>query len=184
MAESVFENGADCWNNSEEVKHDIWFKRVFDYFVIPDGDGCWDWDGVKKRGYAMYGQARMHRVIFELFYGPIPLGMLVCHRCDNPSCCNPFHLFLGEPRDNVMDAVKKGRWKGQKGEYAGEGMKKCPACQEIKPRTEFYNPPWKCKPCILKAEAIKRQIERRDTPPVPELFTNEPDRIPAGWRTK
>ena len=49
------------------------------------------------------------RVAWTLTYGPIPKGLLVCHTCDNPACCNVAHMFLGTTKDNAQDSVKKGR---------------------------------------------------------------------------
>lgn len=77
-------------------------------------DECWNWLGAKSRGG--YGNVRFqnkfyraHRLAYELENGPFGDGLLVCHRCDNPLCCNPNHLFLGTPKDNVLDAVGKRR---------------------------------------------------------------------------
>ena len=79
---------------------------------------CWPWKAsVRGGGYGQFGDPSgvshcvgSHRFAFELFNGPVPPGQQVCHRCDNPPCCNPAHLFLGTPSDNVQDAIRKKRF--------------------------------------------------------------------------
>lgn len=77
--------------------------------------GCWIWNGeLGPRGYGRVkknGEHLMaHRVSYELEYGKIPEGKYVCHHCDQPRCVNPKHLFVGSASDNVIDAIRKGRW--------------------------------------------------------------------------
>lgn len=77
-------------------------------------EGCWPYEGTTYgSGYGrltLSGTGRAaHRAAYELANGAIPPGMLVCHRCDNPPCCNPAHLFLGTPKDNTRDMIAKGR---------------------------------------------------------------------------
>ncbi len=76
---------------------------------------CWPWTGARWLGYS-YGhlernghKIKAHRYAWEQTFGPIPAGLLACHRCDNPPCCNPAHLFLGTDADNVADKMAKGR---------------------------------------------------------------------------
>lgn len=80
--------------------------------------GCWLWAGPCGGGRSRYRILRLagtdtnittHRLAWQLFRGPIPDGMHVCHRCDTPECVNPDHLFLGTSFDNMRDKVAKGR---------------------------------------------------------------------------
>jgi hypothetical protein len=84
-------------------------------YINSDGpNGCWIWGGCRsKGGYGTISidnkELYVHRVIYERTHGPIPAGMCICHTCDNPACCNPDHLFVGTHKDNVHDAMRKGR---------------------------------------------------------------------------
>lgn len=81
--------------------------------------GCWEWSGFRNE--AGYGQIRVggrrgwtercHRVAYALHIGPVDRGVRILHRCDNPSCFNPFHLFAGSAKDNTDDMLAKGRWR-------------------------------------------------------------------------
>lgn len=77
-------------------------------------NGCWEWTGyTNNRGYGslhFQGKAhRSHRFSYQLHYGVDPKDLYVCHKCDNPSCVNPKHLFLGSQTDNMQDKIIKGR---------------------------------------------------------------------------
>lgn len=92
-------------------------KTIDDYVVKTDG--CWLWTGsTNHNGYGKLwvmnadgtrSKVRAHRLSYELHKGPIPKGVLVLHRCDNRTCTNPDHLYLGTHWDNAYDAVKRGR---------------------------------------------------------------------------
>ena len=71
---------------------------------------CWEWSRSRNPdGYGRIRDDRAHRVAYRAFVGEIPEGMCVCHHCDNPSCCNPDHLFLGSHRENMADRDRKMR---------------------------------------------------------------------------
>lgn len=87
-------------------------------------DGCWEFTGCRTPlGYGRIQHAGnsvgAHRFMWASINGPIPAGMFVCHRCDNPPCCNPDHLFLGTARDNNADRDRKGRQARQPGAANG-----------------------------------------------------------------
>lgn len=91
---------------------------------------CWVWvAGKSSQGYGQIAAGRRgskmlkaHRVSWELHFGEIPDGVCVLHKCDNPACVRPGHLFLGTQQDNVTDMMQKGR-QGKTGPQAGAGAK-------------------------------------------------------------
>lgn len=79
-------------------------------------DTCWIWNAQRNsKGYGWFDYKgkgiKAHRMVWILTHGEIPKGLCVLHHCDNPSCVNPDHLFLGTYKDNSEDMIKKGRSK-------------------------------------------------------------------------
>lgn len=105
----------------------------------PELGPCWLWTGTLQRGYGQIVLSRngatrqhrvwAHRVSWELTHGAIPDGLFALHRCDNPRCVNPRHLFLGTQRDNIDDAIAKGRLTGRprRAVHTGERKASSPA---------------------------------------------------------
>lgn len=115
------------------------FVARFEAKVVRDDcmpDGCHIWTASKNKSDLGYGKIKncgkyvlASRASYVIYNGEIPHGMQVCHRCDNPPCVNPAHLFLGTNRDNQLDAVAKGRQVHaakthcpQGHEYAGDNL--------------------------------------------------------------
>lgn len=96
------------FSESDSIR--FWSKGV----LTANPDTCWNWVRFKdKDGYGFFTinslNLRTNRVAYFLHNNIDPKDNFVCHSCDNPSCINPSHLFLGTPNDNVQDMVKKGR---------------------------------------------------------------------------
>ena len=103
---------AVTWYNCVDmipIKKRFWSK-------VKKGKGCWEWQGAKLiDGYGLFyldsenRTYRVHRLSWEFVNGKIPKKLLVLHKCDNPPCIRPSHLFLGTNMDNTQDQLKKGR---------------------------------------------------------------------------
>lgn len=110
-------------------------KRFWSKVKVVD-NSCWEWQGSKDRDE--YGQAfhdqkfiAAHRLSWLVHKGNLP-NLFVCHKCDNPSCVNPDHLFLGTNSDNMLDMVKKGRAPNRKGSNHGMAKLNEDKVKEIK----------------------------------------------------
>ena len=94
-------------------------QRLMRHTKYDETSGCLEWVGSKRNGYGRMiigsrtdgtrKSVSAHRIAYELAYGEIPIGMEVCHKCDNPCCVNPNHLFIGTRQDNIDDRERKGR---------------------------------------------------------------------------
>ncbi len=101
------------WENETREQYLEALSKKFNKFVVKK-DGCWDWNATKnKAGYGSmlhrHKLIKSHRASYMIYNGEIPPSTFVLHSCDNPSCSNPQHLFLGSNTDNMRDMAKKGR---------------------------------------------------------------------------
>ncbi len=111
----------DCYSSSRRHTPETFWNR------IEKTEGCWIWHGdTQKYGYGRLNYHRKlylaHRLAWILTNGPIPKGKYVLHRCDNPPCCNPDHLYIGTPADNVRDMIERNRMARGDSKHVKKGL--------------------------------------------------------------
>lgn len=99
-------------------------EEVF-WLRVEKSDGCWNWTGKLVKGYGSFRlkgvSGRANRVSWFLAHGNLPKELHVLHKCDNPKCVRPDHLFLGTHLDNMRDMVEKNRgpkWRPAKSNFS------------------------------------------------------------------
>lgn len=115
----ITDAGREILRNSFHQRGKPLFIKFWEKVLIDDDDKCWEWQSSKnKKGYGNFylsvGHSKdlhclAHRMSYKLRYGDFDETLCVLHKCDNPSCVNPSHLFLGTNNDNVQDKLLKVR---------------------------------------------------------------------------
>jgi len=122
---SYYCDGVKCDFSEYQIKEFRAYKFWSKVLLKANTSLCWEWGGAKNiKGYGQFSlkkngiltSEKSHRESYRLSKGEIPKNIMVCHSCDNPSCCNPNHLFLGTNSENMKDMYKKGRGNDLKGE--------------------------------------------------------------------
>jgi hypothetical protein len=112
-------------NQNIPIELNIFFKKIFwEKVNIVGKEDCWNWlfstDGSGYGHFSFFDKMyKAHQVSYKLTNGEIPIGMCVLHKCDNPLCCNPEHLWLGTQQENIEDMVQKNRNNKPKGSLNG-----------------------------------------------------------------
>jgi len=143
-------------------------ERISSRVQLDLATGCWEWNDCRDK--AGYGRMTyngftdcVHRFAFQAHIGPIPADLIVCHKCDNPPCCNPAHLFLGTHLTNAQDKVAKRRhpkhsattcargheWTPQTTKFGkqknGSLRRRCLLCSRENSAKQYANPEYRAK---------------------------------------
>lgn len=151
---------------------DALLRRFWEKVDKRGPDECWEWaasrlplgDGYGRIGYGR-SNVLAHRMSWVIHNGTIPEGMCVLHKCDNPPCVNPGHLWLGDPGDNARDRSRKGRgavvdWLG--GSLPGESnpAAKLTVLDVLKMRALYSSGQWSVERLVKKFGVSKSQVRR------------------------
>jgi hypothetical protein len=95
---------------------------------IDESTGCWNWTaGIGRGGYGrakhLHKEHKAHRYAYEAFVGEIPKDKILCHKCDNPRCVNPAHVYVGTHKDNSHDRGARGRYKNGRQKLSADDVK-------------------------------------------------------------
>jgi hypothetical protein len=141
-------------------------------------NGCWEWTAcTNELGYGWIAAGtrqgrhlKAHRVSYALAFGEVPEGMSVLHRCDNPLCVKPSHLFLGTQADNMADMIRKGR-------KVTHAASHCPQGHPYEGENVYIDPAGKkhCRACNREAQ---RRYHARTTSKRPDAH----GRLLREWR--
>jgi len=153
---------SECFNPDHILFDEM--DRFKWYIETNEKTGCWNWTrGKDGGGYGVffsckYGREKTHRISYMENFGDVPEGMFVCHTCDNPSCCNPEHLFLGSNQDNIDDKVRKNRQSRLFGVRNGRAILSEETVRSI--RNDYQSGTYSYRDLVKKYSISQTQIAR------------------------